>query len=117
MIIGEKFPRADMEVNVTAKRNSQHGSSSADEAIRLIRHRELSLEQAIEFIADDEFVKSRQNNPPARKFWQANKRPPLAEIRAAGSRQLTKRIVFRGDREMRKRSLFVSYSNVRAFER
>ena len=46
-----------MEVNVTKeKKQTNMRSSSADEAIRLIPHRELSLEQAIEFIADDEFV-------------------------------------------------------------
>ena len=31
-------------------------SSTADEAIRLVPFRQLNLEQAIEFIADDEFV-------------------------------------------------------------
>jgi GTP-binding protein len=31
-------------------------ASTADEAIRLVPHRQLNLEQAIEFIADDEFV-------------------------------------------------------------
>jgi len=43
-----------MDVNVTKeKKQTNMRSSSADEAIRLIPHRELSLEQAIEFIADD----------------------------------------------------------------
>src|SRR5881296_2267385 len=57
MIIGENSREQDMDVNVTKeKKQTNMRSSSADEAIRLIPHRELSLEQAIEFIADDEFV-------------------------------------------------------------
>ena len=57
MVIGENSREQDMEVNVTKeKKQTNMRSSSADEAIRLIPHRELSLEQAIEFIADDEFV-------------------------------------------------------------
>src|SRR5258708_26939032 len=57
MILGENSREQDMDVNVTKeKKQTNMRSSSADEAIRLIPHRELSLEQAIEFIADDEFV-------------------------------------------------------------
>src|SRR5260370_27845888 len=57
MIVGENSREQDMDVNVTKeKKQTNIRSSSADEAIRLIPHRELSLEQAIEFIADDEFV-------------------------------------------------------------
>jgi len=57
MIVGENARDADMDVNVTKeKKQTNMRASSADEAIRLIPHRQLSLEQAIEFIADDEFV-------------------------------------------------------------
>ena len=43
-----------MDVNVTKeKKQTNMRTSSADEAIRLIPHRQLSLEQAIEFIADE----------------------------------------------------------------
>ena len=57
MVVGENSREQDMEVNVTReKKLTNMRSSSADEAIRLIPHRELSLEQAIEFIADDEYV-------------------------------------------------------------
>jgi len=57
MVIGENAREADMDVNVVKeKKLTNMRSSGADEAIRLIPHRELSLEQAIEFIADDEFV-------------------------------------------------------------
>jgi GTP-binding protein len=57
MVVGENARDADMDVNVTKeKKQTNMRSSSADEAIRLIPHRELSLEQAIEFIAEDEYV-------------------------------------------------------------
>src|SRR5437879_1752230 len=57
MIVGENTREQDMDVNVTReKKLTNMRSSTADEAIRLIPHRELSLEQAIEFIADDEYV-------------------------------------------------------------
>ena len=77
MIIGENSREQDMEVNVTReKKLTNMRSSSADEAIRLIPHRELSLEQAIEFIADDEFVEITPKTIRLRKkVLQANKRP------------------------------------------
>ncbi len=57
MIIGENSRPADMDVNVTKeKKQTNMRASSADEAIRLIPPRRLGLEQAIEFINDDELV-------------------------------------------------------------
>ena len=57
MIVGDNAREDDMDVNVTKeKKQTNMRASSADEAIRLIPHKELSLEQAIEYIADDEFV-------------------------------------------------------------
>jgi GTP-binding protein len=57
MIVGENSREADMDVNVTKeKKQTNMRASTADEAIRLIPHRVLTLETAIEFIADDEFV-------------------------------------------------------------
>ncbi len=57
MIVGENTREQDMDVNVTKeKKLTNMRSSTADEAIRLIPHRELNLEQALDFIADDEFV-------------------------------------------------------------
>jgi GTP-binding protein len=57
MIVGDNAREADMDVNITKeKKQTNMRASSADEAIRLIPHRELSLEQAIEYIADDEYV-------------------------------------------------------------
>src|SRR5216117_2759396 len=57
MLIGENSRPTDMDVNVTKeKKQTNMRASSADEAIRLIPPRKLGLEQAIEFINDDELV-------------------------------------------------------------
>ena len=57
MIIGENTRELDMDVNPCKKKNvSNMRSSSSDEAIRLTPPRILSLEQALEFINEDEMV-------------------------------------------------------------
>jgi GTP-binding protein len=86
MILGENSREQDMDVNVTKeKKQTNMRSSSADEAIRLIPHKELSLEQAIEFIADDEFVEITPKSIRLRKkVLAANRRPRRwQEIRAS----------------------------------
>jgi len=86
MIVGENTREQDMDVNVTKeKKLTNMRSSTADEAIRLIPHRELSLEQAIEFIADDEYVEITPKTIRLRKkVLQSNKRPRRwQEIRAS----------------------------------
>ena len=86
MIVGENSREQDMDVNITKeKKLTNMRSSTADEAIRLIPHRELSLEQAIEFIADDEYVEITPKTIRLRKkVLQANKRPRRwQEIRAS----------------------------------
>ncbi len=57
MIIGENAKDDDLDVNaVREKKLTNMRASTADEAIRLVPFRQLNLEQAIEFIADDEYV-------------------------------------------------------------
>ncbi len=57
MIIGENAKDNDLDVNVVReKKLTNMRASTADEAIRLVPFRRLNLEQAIEFIAEDEFV-------------------------------------------------------------
>ncbi len=77
MIIGENSRDADLDVNcVREKKLTNMRSSTADEAIRLIPFRILNLEQAIEFIADDEFVEVTPKSLRLRKkILQANSRP------------------------------------------
>ena len=77
MIIGENARPSDMDVNVTKeKKQTNMRASTADEAIRLIPPRVLGLEQAIEFINDDEFVEITPKSIRLRKrVLAANQRP------------------------------------------
>ncbi|MBI2682867.1 MAG: translational GTPase TypA [Acidobacteriales bacterium] len=77
MIVGENARDNDLDVNVVReKKLTNMRSSSADEAIRLVPFRNLNLEQAIEFIADDEFVEITPKSLRLRKkILQANRRP------------------------------------------
>ncbi len=57
MVIGENAKDNDLDVNVVReKKLTNMRASTADEAIRLVPFRQLNLEQAIEFIAEDEYV-------------------------------------------------------------
>ena len=76
MIIGENAKDNDLDVNVVReKKLTNMRASTADEAIRLVPFRQLNLEQAIEFIADDEFVEVTPKSLRLRKkVLQANRR-------------------------------------------
>jgi len=79
MIIGENARPADMDVNVTKeKKQTNMRASSADEAIRLIPPRRLGLEQAIEFINDDELVEVTPSSIRLRKRILAGNMRPKA---------------------------------------
>jgi GTP-binding protein len=57
MIVGESPKQGDIAVNVCKKKQlTAIRSTGADEALRLVPHKIFSLEQAIEFIADDELM-------------------------------------------------------------
>jgi GTP-binding protein len=57
MIVGENARAEDMDVNPTKeKKQTNIRQSTAEELVRLIPPRELSLEQALEFIREDECV-------------------------------------------------------------
>ena len=77
MVIGENAREVDLDVNVVReKKLTNMRASTADEAIRLVPHKALSLEQAIEFIADDEFVEVTPKSLRLRKkVLQSNRRP------------------------------------------
>jgi GTP-binding protein len=77
MIIGENARNSDMDVNITKeKKQTNMRASSADEAVRLIPARKLGLEQAIEFINDDELVEVTPKSIRLRKrVLQSNMRP------------------------------------------
>jgi GTP-binding protein len=80
MVIGENARPSDMDVNVTKeKKQTNMRASSADEAIRLIPPRKLGLEQAVEFINDDELVEVTPVSIRLRKkILTANQRPKPA---------------------------------------
>ena len=77
MIIGENARPADLDVNVTKeKKLTNMRSSTAEEAMRLVPPRLLNLEQAIEFINDDELVEITPASIRLRKeVLAANMRP------------------------------------------
>jgi GTP-binding protein len=86
MVVGENSREDDMNVNITKeKKQTNMRSSSADEAIRLIPPRDMTLEKAIEFIADDEYVEVTPKSIRLRKkVLDAKKRPKRwQEIRAS----------------------------------
>jgi GTP-binding protein len=76
MIIGENSRDSDMDVNIVKeKKLTNMRASSSDEAMRLIPPRLLSLEQAIEFIKDDELVEITPKSIRLRKkVLKANQR-------------------------------------------
>lgn len=70
MVIGENSRNNDMRVNVTkTKQLTNMRASGADEAIRLEPPIILTLEQAIEWITDDEFVEVTPQNIRIRKKY------------------------------------------------
>jgi GTP-binding protein len=76
MIVGENARAADLDVNIVKeKKLTNMRASTADEAIRLVSPRILNLEQAIEFIREDEFVETTPQSIRLRKkVLLANKR-------------------------------------------
>jgi len=82
MIIGENAKDNDLDVNVVReKKLTNMRASTADEAIRLVPFRQLNLEQAIEFIAEDEFVEVTPKNLRLRKkILQSNRRKKSSTV-------------------------------------
>jgi GTP-binding protein len=76
MIVGENSRDADLDVNIVKeKKLTNMRASSADEAIRLVPPRLLNLEQAIEFVRDDELVEvTPQSIRLRKKILKANQR-------------------------------------------
>jgi GTP-binding protein len=76
MVIGENSRERDLDVNIVKeKKLTNMRASTADEAIRLVPPRILNLEQAIEFIRDDELVEvTPQSIRLRKKVLKANQR-------------------------------------------
>ena len=77
MIVGENSRNNDLDVNVTKeKKQTNMRASSADEAIRLVPPHMMGLEQAIEFINDDELVEVTPKSIRLRKrILESGRRP------------------------------------------
>jgi GTP-binding protein len=77
IIVGEHSRDNDLDVNaVREKKLTNMRASSADDAIRLVPFKPQNLEQAIEFINEDELVEVTPKNLRLRKkILQANRRP------------------------------------------
>jgi GTP-binding protein len=77
MVIGENARDVDLDVNVVKeKKLTNMRASTADEAMRLVPFRELSLEQALEFIREDELVEVTPSSIRMRKkILASNQRP------------------------------------------
>lgn len=77
MIVGENARAVDLDVNaVKEKKLTNMRASGSDEAMRLVPPKELTLEQALEFIADDELVEVTPKSIRLRKrYLKANERP------------------------------------------
>jgi len=85
MVIGENSKQGDLEINVLkGKQLSNVRASGTDEAIRLIPPRELTLEDMITYVGDDELV---EVTPKAlrlrKKFLDSNDRKRLGRSKEA----------------------------------
>ncbi|MBV9764466.1 MAG: translational GTPase TypA [Acidobacteriaceae bacterium] len=76
MIVGENSRDADLDVNIVKeKKLTNMRASTSDEAIRLVPPKLLNLEQAIEFIREDELVEVTPKSVRVRKkILKANQR-------------------------------------------
>ena len=84
MVIGENARDVDLDVNVVReKKLTNMRASSADDAMRLVPFRELSLEQALEFIREDELVEVTPSSIRMRKKTLASNQRPKGRANGA----------------------------------
>ncbi len=86
MIIGEHSKENDLVVNVCkTKKLTNMRASGSDEAVRLITPRKFSLEQALEYIEDDELLEITPKNIRMRKkLLNIHERKRFDKLRNAG---------------------------------
>ncbi|MDH3493793.1 MAG: translational GTPase TypA [Acidobacteriota bacterium] len=85
MVVGENARAVDLDVNIIKeKKLTNMRAASADDAMRLVPPKELTLEEALEFIADDELI---EVTPTAirlrKKILESNLRPKKAKTEGA----------------------------------
>ena len=84
MVVGENARAEDLDVNATKeKKLTNMRSSTADELVRLIPPRLLSLEQSLEFLGDDECVEVTPSNVRLRKAELSGQKRQTATSRKA----------------------------------
>ena len=85
MLVGEHSRDNDLDVNaVREKKLTNMRASGSDDALRLVPFKILTLEQSIEFIADDELVEVTPKSLRMRKkVLQANRRPKKNQLQEA----------------------------------
>ena len=88
MIVGENSRAEDLDVNATKeKKLTNMRTSSADEMVRLVPHRQLSLDQALEFLREDECVEVTPEAVRLRKVaLDSTARVKISRARAAARR-------------------------------
>jgi GTP-binding protein len=87
MIVGENSRQEDLDVNaVKEKHLTNMRSSTADELVRLVPKRELSLDQAMEFVRADECVEVTPHSVRLRKT-ELEKTARVKAARAASQRE------------------------------
>jgi GTP-binding protein len=81
MVVGENARAVDLDVNIIReKKLTNMRAASADDAMRLVPVKDLSLEQSLEFIADDELVEVTPKSIRLRKrTLRSNERPKKKE--------------------------------------
>ena len=87
MIVGESSRAEDLDVNATKEKHlTNMRSSTADELVRLVPKRQLSLDQALEFLREDECVEVTPNVVRLRKVeLDKTARVKLARIASRGA--------------------------------
>lgn len=85
MVVGENARAVDLDVNIIKeKKLTNMRAASADDAMRLVPPKELTLEEALEFIADDELIEVTPTAIRLRKrILEANLRPKKAKTEGA----------------------------------
>jgi len=87
-VVGENSRPEDMPCNPTKKKHiTNHRSSTRDVAVQLKAHRQLTLDAALEWVADDELVEVTPNNIRVRKAIldaEARKRARKLQLAMAG---------------------------------
>ena len=82
MIVGEHNRDNDLGINVLkGKKHSNVRSSGADEAVILVPHQKMSLEQMMAYIEDDELLEVTPNNLRLRKkYLDPNERKKMSKV-------------------------------------